>query len=230
MINPTFLRKSIIRGQSLGTSITTEQWLAIETGTFDNMYLGDYWSMEGYIWRIVDFDYWWGRGDDKKCTTHHVTIMPDQCLGYGQMNTSGSNASGYLGSSGFSYVSTTLLDFISNIFGNDYILPVETLLTNAVVNNQLGHVWTTSKIALPNLAMCTGNLGRESTEATSQLALFRLDPKYIIGLYDNKMYWLRTVNEGDGFYIITHAGNIVGVSASNIHDYRPIFNICNKQT
>ena len=36
---------SIYRGQSLGSSVTMEQWNAIQAGTFDDMYIGDYWRM-----------------------------------------------------------------------------------------------------------------------------------------------------------------------------------------
>ena len=38
---------SIYRGKNLGSSVTQEQWNAIEAGTFDDLYIGDYWVIGG---------------------------------------------------------------------------------------------------------------------------------------------------------------------------------------
>lgn len=35
---------SIYRGKNLGTSVTSAQWAAIKAGTFDDMFIGDYWT------------------------------------------------------------------------------------------------------------------------------------------------------------------------------------------
>lgn len=37
---------SIYRGKSLGSTITDAQWNAIKNGTFDDMFLGDYWTLK----------------------------------------------------------------------------------------------------------------------------------------------------------------------------------------
>ena len=46
---------SIFRGKNLGTSITSEQWSAISSGTFDDLFIGDYWVING-----MRFDFQYG--------------------------------------------------------------------------------------------------------------------------------------------------------------------------
>ena len=46
---------SLFRGKSLGTSVTAAQWAAIGAGTFDDLFIGDYWTINGIVWRIAAF-------------------------------------------------------------------------------------------------------------------------------------------------------------------------------
>lgn len=52
----SLLKKASVRGGNLGTSVTDEQYAAIADGSFDGLYLGDFWEIDGIQWRIVDFD------------------------------------------------------------------------------------------------------------------------------------------------------------------------------
>ena len=56
---PVELRRVLFRGKNLGTALTAVQKAAIKDGSFKGMFLGDYWSIGGRIWRIVDMDYWY---------------------------------------------------------------------------------------------------------------------------------------------------------------------------
>lgn len=49
-------KNSVIRGKFLGTSISEDQKRAIYTGTFDDLYLGDYWDLDGTTFVIAGFD------------------------------------------------------------------------------------------------------------------------------------------------------------------------------
>lgn len=74
---------SIYRGQYLGQHPTEAQLEAINNGTFDNLFIGDYWSSnesseDSVKYRIAAFDYYYGIGKIP-CTKHHVVIIPDQC-------------------------------------------------------------------------------------------------------------------------------------------------------
>lgn len=44
--------------KNLGSVVTAEQKTNIQNGTFKGFFLGDYWTIGGHNWRIVDFNYW----------------------------------------------------------------------------------------------------------------------------------------------------------------------------
>ena len=75
----------IYRGKNLGSVVTEEQKTNIKNGTFKGFFLGDYWIIGSYTWRIVDFDYWYDCGDTA-FTKPHLVIMPDKPLYNAQMN------------------------------------------------------------------------------------------------------------------------------------------------
>ena len=79
------IRRSIFRGKDLGSVVTTAQKTAIQSGTFDGLWLGDYWTINGVRWRIADFDYWLNCGDTV-FSDHHLVIVPDTILYNAQMN------------------------------------------------------------------------------------------------------------------------------------------------
>ena len=62
---------AIYRGKYLGTSVTTTQYAAISSGTFDDLYIGDYWTIGGVNYRIAAFDYYWNCGDNAT-PPHHA--------------------------------------------------------------------------------------------------------------------------------------------------------------
>ena len=53
---------SIFRGKYLGDSVTAAQYAAIENGSFTDMYIGDYWTINGRQYRIAHFDYYLNTG------------------------------------------------------------------------------------------------------------------------------------------------------------------------
>lgn len=65
----------IYRGKYLGSSVTSVQYAAISNGTFDDLYIGDYWTIGGHDWVICDFDYYYRTGS-VDVTKHHVVLMP----------------------------------------------------------------------------------------------------------------------------------------------------------
>lgn len=107
LFNNAGAHNAIYRGKSLGSTVTTAQYAAIKAGTFDDLYIGDYWTIGGVNYRIAAFDYYLNSGDTN-CTTHHVVIVPDTCLYNAQMHNTSSGgwesgaanttAGGYVGS------------------------------------------------------------------------------------------------------------------------------------
>lgn len=70
---------AIYRGKYLGTSVLSSAYNAIDAGTFDDLYVGDYWTINGVNWRIAAIDYYLNSGSPV-CTTHHLVIVPDTVL------------------------------------------------------------------------------------------------------------------------------------------------------
>lgn len=69
-------RKKLYRGSYLGTSITSTQLTQIRNGTFNDLFIGDYWTIQGYNWHIADFDYFCKSSTDG----HHIILVPDKSL------------------------------------------------------------------------------------------------------------------------------------------------------
>lgn len=87
---------SVFRGKSLGNQITEEQWAQIKSGTFENMYVGDYWELpwtysggvtDNVKFRIAGFDHHSAYYTTPSSYTetvnvyHTVVLVPDSCLG-----------------------------------------------------------------------------------------------------------------------------------------------------
>lgn len=83
--NNAAAHNSIYRGQWLGIAPTQAQYEAIFNGTFDDMYIGDFWSEDPNDatktrWRIACFNYYQYTGNQTKVLTNHAVIIPDVCL------------------------------------------------------------------------------------------------------------------------------------------------------
>ena len=63
---------SIFRGKNLGTAVTAAQYAAIAAGTFDDLFVGDYWVIGGVTYRIAAFDYYLRCGDSDQIGRAHV--------------------------------------------------------------------------------------------------------------------------------------------------------------
>lgn len=72
------LHNGCFRGKFLGNTVTAEQLNAIYTGTFNDIYVGDYWTVNSVNWRVADIDYYYGTGG--KTQEHHLILMPDTNL------------------------------------------------------------------------------------------------------------------------------------------------------
>ena len=247
--NNAGLHNSIYRGKNLGTSLTAAQQAEIAAGTFKDMFIGDYWVINGYTWRIAAFDYWLHTGDTE-CTTHHVVIVPDENLLVADgstthyMNTSNVTTGGYVGTG---FYSGTNADNTSNTakatckskataaFGSSHILTHREYLTNAVTD---GHAsagsWYDSDVELMNEKMVygceifepAGNgtvIPAKYTVDKCQLPLFAHDPSKIT---NRANWWLRDVVSASYFAIVYNYGYADCHSASLAYvGVRPAFAI-----
>lgn len=220
---------SIYRGKYLGTSVTAEQYAAISAGTFDDLYIGDYWVINGVTWRIAAFDYWLHSGDTE-CTTHHVVLVPDTYLYGAKMNESNITTGGYVGSVMYTTNLETAKNTISTAFGSGHVLSHRELLTNAVADGKAsGWAWYDSTVELMNEAMVYGHsawgsaLDYETGADKSQLPLFALDHSRICNRVD---WWLRDVVSATNFAFVGYYGDAHSFSsASYALGVRPAFGI-----
>lgn len=228
---PVELRRVLFRGKNLGTALTAVQKAAIKDGSFKGMFLGDYWSIGGRIWRIVDMDYWYNCGDTA-FTSHHLVIMPDEALYNAQMNTTNVTTGGYVGSAMYKSNLANAKTIVNAAFQGS-VLTHREYLCNAVANGiPSGGAWFDSSIELPNEPMMYGHPHFSTTSdgsavpsiytiSKTQLALFMVCPRFIVNRSYNQ--WLRDVVSSANFAFVGGYGDTDCGGASGSYGVRPVF-------
>lgn len=218
----------IYRGKNLGTSVTAEQYAAISSGKFTDLYIGDYWVIKGVTYRIAAFDYYYNCGDTN-FTKHHVVIVPDTSLYKAQMNTSNVTTGGYTGSAMYKSNLAQAKTTIKAAFGSAHVLTKRELLTNAVNGNTpSGWAWFDSDVELMNEVQVYGSVawgahdgnGYNVASGDGQFPLFMFDRTK---LHNREDYWLRDVASATCFSIVYLNGYANRSSASNSRGVRPAF-------
>lgn len=205
-----------IRGNNLGNSYTAEQKAAIAAGTFDDIYVGDYWDINGIKYYIADIDYYLGYGYPTLTADHHLIVLPDDVLsaqGYPYDNN-------YYGSSSIynTYLPAIASD-IENKFGNF-------LINQALVLYQSGGVpfWGQAKCILPCLTQLQGYSQTITPDKMQhkapQFAFFRYSEMLIKA---TQRYWLRDSNGYGETAFATPEGSIGFIANSSQYYLRPYF-------
>lgn len=222
---------SIYRGKNLGTTVTEEQWEAISSGTFTDLYIGDYWVIGGVNWRIAAFDYYLNCGDTS-FTKHHAVIVPDTCLYSAQMNTTNVTTGAYKGSAMYTANLTQAKSTINSAFGSSHVLSHRIYLSNATSNGRASAgEWTDSTVDLMCEHMVYGsgifspvsdgsNVPNNYRVEKGQLPLFALEPSRIC---NRDTWWLRDVITTASFARVDAGGNANYIHASNSSGVRPAF-------
>ena len=217
---------SIFRGKNLGTAVTAAQYAAIAAGTFDDLFVGDYWVIGGVTYRIAAFDYYLRCGDSD-LTTHHAVIVPDSNLYNHVMNDTNTTEGGYIGSKMYTEGLTQAKTTIKAAFPN-HVMKHKIYLTNAVSNGKpSAGAW----VDLMNEQMVYGGAifmpGCDGTTVPtnyrvekSQLPLFAHRPDLI----SNRLtFWLRDVVTAAYFANVGNGGGANYDYASNSYGVRPAF-------
>lgn len=208
--DPTVSHRNVFRGKYLGDVFTEAQKKAIKDGTFDDLYVGDYWEINGVKWRIADINYWWhiytSNPDDPTYIPNHddnhLVIVPDDSLYMARINADATDSStGYLNSELKKTGLNQALTMAENAFGASHIF--EHLMYSTTGATSRAAVKT--KIDLMTQAMVYGSdlLNREGADAwyintigsnyeNTQLALFRLN-RSMIHVSSRVDYWLREI-------------------------------------
>lgn len=222
---------SLFRGKYLGSSLTSAQSAAIQAGTFDDLYVGDYWTINSVNWRIAALDYYYNTGDTA-CTTHHAVIVPDENLYFAQMNTSNTTEGAYVGSAMYKTNLATALTTIQNAFGSAHVLKIRNHFQNAVTNGHpSGGTWYDAQCWLmteQNVygGKCFGSMSNGSATYNNyvtdnaQYPLFHLRHD-LVG--NRQGFWLRDTASSSAFCLVRGRGNSGYDSASNSGGVRPAF-------
>lgn len=221
----------IFRGKNLGTSVTQGQWTAIQNGTFDDLYIGDYWVIGGATWRIAAFDYYLNCGDTS-FAKHHAVIVPDTSLYSHNMNDTNITTGAYIGSKMYTEGLEQAKTTISNAFGSSHVLSHRIYLSKATSNGKASAgAWTDSTVDLmcEHMVYGSGIFSPVSDGSTvpnnyrvekSQLPLFAHNPR-MIGI--RSAWWLRDVISSADFAVVGGSGLADYYNASNALDVRPAF-------
>ena len=224
------------RDRSLGAP-TTEHFEMIASDKYNELFLGDYWTVDGVDWVIGDFKFWHNTGDTA-CTKPHVAAFPRNNLYTYKFNPTNTTEGGYVGSDLHKNGLTQAKQMVTAAFGSAHILNHREFLVNAVTNGKpTGSDWYDSTVELMNENMVYGgrqfspmpdgtdpwNTCRNYTVDKSQLSLFRYEPWMIC---NRNWYWLRDVVSAAGFAGVNSTGSASCHGASNAHGVRPVVGIC----
>lgn len=225
---------AIYRGKYLGTAVTEAQWAAIKAGTFEDMYIGDYWTIGGVNYCIAAFDYYY-RAGDTDMTTHHVTLVPNANMYTHVMNDTNITTDAYVGSKMYTEGLTQAKTTINSAFGEAHVLKHRQYLQNATTDGYAsGGSWYDSTVELMTEQNVYGGkifsniqngtaLANSYTVDKSQYPLFAFRPDMIS---NRQWFWLRDVVSASHFAYVGLYGFADCYGASNAYGVRPAFSIC----
>jgi hypothetical protein len=159
---------SIYRGKYLGNSYTAAQKAAVTSGRFEDLYIGDYWTIDGNDYVICHFDYYY-RCSDSDINYHHVVVMPRGFLkglsftaatsnrgtdspanGTACWNTSDTTAGGYIGSHIRTVVMPACDAKVKAAFGASNVHAISEMYPNAFASSTDGRAsgwgWTSTDL------------------------------------------------------------------------------------
>lgn len=224
---------AIYRGKSLGSAVTEAQWAAIKAGTFEDMYIGDYWTIGGVTYRIAAFNYYYNTGDTA-CTKNHITLVPDANMYTHVMNDTNITTGAYVGSKMYTEGLTQAKTTINSAFGEAHVLNHRQYLQNATTDGYAsGGSWYDSTVELMTEQNVYGGkvfgnqlndtaLPNSYTVDKSQYPLFTFRPDMIS---NRAWFWLRDVVSASSFANVTNTGHANYHNASDAAGVRPAFSI-----
>ena len=228
MISP-INHRNVWRGKFLGNAVTAAQKAAIANGTFDDIFIGDYWTISGIDWVVADMDYFYRTGDTD-ITKHHLVIVPRSAWYEHVMNDANSTEGGYANSKMRASGLDEAKAKFTAAFG-DMIITHRELFTNAVTNGKpSGGAWMDATVELMNEIMVYGTTvftpGCDGatipylyTTNKIQLAAFQLNPAFIT--VRGQWYWLRDVVSSTLFAGVNSNGDANCNGAASARYVRP---------
>lgn len=225
---------SIFRGKYLGTSLSAAQSAQIQAGTFDDLFVGDYWTINGFNWRIADFDPYYRCGNNISLG-HHIAVVPDTNLYSTMWNDTNTTAGGYVASKIRANIKSSTSGSAEGAelkviaaFGSSHVLSYRAIYpsTYNTSGNATDWAWVDARVELMNenevygsQVWSVGGKGYEVGMNKRQLSLFRIAPQFI---NIRASWWLRSVASATGAADVFINGYADYYSASTSHGVRPL--------
>lgn len=222
-----YLKKTAVRGESLGISVTAEQYEAIESGTFTDLYLGDFWEINGSKYIIVDFNYF---------APNSLAILmdvPSNIMGQSQLYTIfGGESGGYVNSNAY-ITDIPMFNDIANIaFGAHHIGDIELSLSSEIDDDMNGNVYatfdeSTVRCLIPTSGMIAGifkeGLVSNVRGYNTKFRLFQVAPE--MGIINKEgPFWLNDVNTSKKWAWCNPSAKDIGFdSALSSKFIKPVF-------
>lgn len=228
---------NIFRGWNLGALDSTHM-ANIQNGSFHDMFIGDYFSVNGSNYVIAGINYKKGHGDTMDLGNHLVlmpqdwsktptqTLAPDGATTH-YMNDTDTTAGGFAGAKLYKTYLPQIQTKLESDFGN-HLITFRTIISTHVDGSGApdNGEWRDAKVSIPNEVMIYGttlngnnrnnalyNIGDEN----SQLPLMRLND---VERNFNRIgaIWLRDVHSASEFADVGTYGDALSSSASSPWD------------
>ena len=216
------MHNQIYRGKNLGSIYTPTQKEAVLTGSFTDLWLGDYWVIGGVTYRIADFNYFMSTGEPS-VTANHIVVVPDQHMGAPAPYHNAVEAPGYVNANIRSTLSSRASAIVT-AFSDANLLAIPHILMSGT-NGE--YTKTSSKFELLTLEYIYGSSsGRSALNApqpTNQFSLFRVAPRYIVPSAPTSYYVQNLTPTRRPLYV--NVGGVVFSNslASKAEGIRPFF-------
>lgn len=226
---------NIFRGSNLGV-LNATHIANIQNGSFRDMFIGDYFSINGSNYVIAGINYKRGHGDNSPLG-NHLLLMPDRFskLDDGTvmksdgktthyMNDTDTTAGGLANTKLYKTYMPSIqrkleADFGSHLLNFRQIVSTHVDASGAPDQGE----WRDAKVGIPNELMVYGTTlnGNNKISAwynvgddTMQLPLFRLNPEESNN-YRETAFWLRDIHSASEFASTGYSGDATWYAASN---------------
>lgn len=237
---------ALYRGKDLTDYFNSgDMSIAIANGSFENIFPGDYLIKSVTVngttyadikWIVGDLDYFL-YSEDTECTTHHVLMFPEVCIGTARMNSTNTTVNGYVGSEMWTTTIPKYVTGIQNAFGNSHVLSHRELLTTSIDTTKVSSAYSgdtgiSNNWAYTNVIVNIFNENMVIGSAVCSSSFFDtgLRNSQIAAMRNNfslknivYVWWLSSIYNSTQFDIITSDGASSYSTASTVRGVRPYF-------
>lgn len=220
---------NIFRGANLG-ALTSTHIANIQNGSFRDMFIGDYFIINGSTYVIAGINTKHLHGDNKALFKNHLLLMPDKVakLENGTLMAGGNNhymndtdttAGGFANTKLYKTYLPSIQKKLESDFGSNLLTFRELVSTHVDASGAPDQAeWRDAKVAIPNEIMVYGSIlnGNNKNgswynigDDNSQLPLFRLNSDEFTNHRQDRdwSYWLRDIHSASEFAFLGGSGD-----------------------